>query len=219
MRKKYILLILLSLTVIYIIFRIGRIVYYSHNTEHNPKTYLWLFDDSIKADLDTFVSIGHVRRSDKYYHYLYKERFAVSIFEYSELGFIDLKKIRFYSNCNLDDFSNSFSGEIYNTNLYPLPETLINFELPFNNSFCVNLDSLSTIDKRIINKNYQGFFGHIHKMSLSNSEQKQLVLFDYRSYSTPTLFLIYKYHAKFLVILINSEDSFDEKIINILDLK
>ena len=219
MKKKNILLLLCIVAVVYVTFKIGRIIYYSHNTEHKPITYLWLFNDSVKADLDTFVCIGHNRRSDSYYHYLYKQKYAVSIFEYRELAFVDLKHVKFNFGNNFDDFSDDFFGEEYNMNLYPLPETSINFELPFNNSFNLNLDSLSSIDKQVWGKNYRGFFGHIHKMSFSNSEKRNLVLLDYKLYSTPTLFLIYKYQGKFLVVLINSEESFDEKIINILNLK
>ncbi len=219
MKKKYILYSLAIIIVIYLSFKVGYIVSNSHNTESKAKTYLWLFKDSTINDLDTIVSIGHNRKSDIYYHYLYKTKIAISIFEYRELSRINIKNITFLHNVNLNNFLDGFSGEVYNMTLYPLPETSIMYELPFNNVFQVNLDASSTIKKRIEGKNYRGFFGKILRMSFSNSEGKHLVLFDYKREATPTLFLLYKYQGRFLVIMINSEEKFDESIINILKLE
>jgi len=219
MKKKYILYSLAIIIVIYLGFKVGYIVSNSHNTESKAKTYLWLFKDSAKNNIDTMFCVGHVRKNDMFYHYMYKEKYDVLIFEYNKLCFINLNNIPFLNNVNLNNFLDSFSGEAYNMTLYPSPETSIMYELPFNNVFQVNLDASSTIEKRIEGKNYRGFFGKVLRMSFSNSEGKHLVLFDYKREATPTLFLLYKYHGRFLVIMINSEEKFDESIINILKLE
>jgi hypothetical protein len=219
MKKKYIYLGLGALVLFYLVFRIGRIVYYSHNTEFIPTQYLWIFTDSAANNLDTIVTVGHVRKSDTYYHYLYKRKTSILIFEYKELMFLNIKNVSLAKGVNFDKFLDDFSGEEYNMNLYPDPETYINFKLPFNNSLNVNLDNNSIIKKRIEGKNYRGFFGDVFKMSLSNAQGKQLVLFDYKREATPTLFLLYKHQGRFLVIIINSEEKFDESIIKILKLE
>jgi len=184
-----------------------------------PNTYLWLFNDSVKADLDTMYTIGHVRKSDTYYHYLYKKNVCISIFEYKALMFLNIHKVTFAEDIKIDSFFDDYIGVEYNKHLYPLPETYINFELPFNNSLNVNFDENCIIKKKIEGKNYRGFFGEILKMSLSNSQNKHLVLFDYKEGVTQTLFLLYKHQGRFLVIIINSKESFDESIIKILKLE
>jgi len=219
MKKKYGLYLLSILVIIYVIYRIGYMVYYSHNIEHLPTTYLWLFNDSIKTDLDTMCTIGHVRRSDTYYDYMYKKKVYISIFEYQELMFLNIHNVSFAEDVNLNSFLDDFFGEEYNMSLYPTPETYISYELPFNNSLKVNFDENCIIKKRIEGKNYRGFFGEILKMSLSNSQGKHLVLFDYKEGVTQTLFLLYKHQGRFLVIIINSKENFDESIIKILKLE
>jgi len=219
MKKKYGLYVLSILVIVSIIYKISYVVYYSHNIEHFPQKYLWLFNDSVKADLDTMCTIGHVRKSDTYYDYMYKKKVYISIFEYKALMFLNIHKVTFAKDVNMNSFFDDYFGVEYNMNLYPTPETYINFELPFNNSLKVNLDENCIIKKRIEGKNYRGFFGEIFKMSLSNSQGKKLVLFDYKEGVTQTLFLVYKYQGRFLVILINSKEKFDESIIKILKLE
>lgn len=219
MKKKYGLYLLSILVIIFIIYRIGYMVYYSHNIEHLPQKYLWLFNDSVKPDLDTICTIGHVRRSDAYYDYMYKKKVYISIFEYQALMFLDIRNVSFAENVNFNSFLDNFHGEEYNMNLYPTPETYISFELPFNNSLTVNLDENCFLKKRIEGKNYRGFFGEILKMSLSNLQGKHLVVFDYKEGVTQTLFLLYKHQGRFLVIIINSKEKFDESIIKILKLE
>ena len=219
MKKKYGLYLLSILVVVYIIYKISYVVYYSHNIEHFPQKYLWLFNDSVKADLDTMCTIGHVRKSDTYYDYMYKKKVYISIFEYKALMFLNIHKITFAKDVNLNSFFDDYFGVEYNKHLYPLPETYINFELPFNNSLKVNLDENCIIKKTIEGKNHRGFFGEILKMSLSNSQGKQLVLFEYKEGVTQTLFLLYKHQGRFLVIIINSKEKIDESVIKILKLE
>ena len=133
--------------------------------------------------------------------------------------FLNIRKVYFAKDVNLNSFLDDYFGVEYNKHLYPLPETYISYELPFNNSLKVNLDENCIIKKRIEGKNYRGFFGEILKMSLSNSQGKQLVLFDYKEGVTPTLFILYKHQGRFLVIIINSKEKFDESIIKILKLE
>ncbi|MNY41144.1 hypothetical protein D3C86_1759330 [compost metagenome] len=56
-------------------------------------------------------------------------------------------------------------------------------------------------------------------MSLSNEKGEHLILSDFTKGPTPTVFLFYKGHQSFYVIIINSENPFDENIIKILNLE
>ena len=220
-KRKHILIIIVSAIALYVVFYIGRVIVYIHSTTHNPKEYLWLYNDSIKCDLDTMFSIGETRKTDECYNYLYKSGYYIMILEYKQLGSLDIQNVLFHThaNVNLNHFISSFWGEEYNMDLYPIPETYINFKLPFQNGFSVSLDTTSRIEKWIEGKNYRGFFGKIFHMSFNNAEGKPLVFFDYKYIATPTLFLLYKHQGRFIVIIINSKEKFDDKIMHILDLE
>lgn len=189
---------------------------YSHSTKYDPQYYSWLLKDSIKNEIINNVSIGDFRESDNHYTYNYKKN-HITICEFKELSFMKISEITFKQNFDFSQFKDKFTGEVLNLNLSP--EINMKFKLPFHNSFCVNLDNNSKIIKWIEGKNYRGFFGNISQMSLSNAQGEDLVLFNYKQEATPTLFLIYKFEGRFILILINSDDKFDDSIINILKLE
>jgi len=84
----------------------------------------------------------------------------------------------------------------------------------------INTDQHCNILSHIEKDNYRGFYGQINKLSLSNGiTNKHLILFNYKEWQTPVLLLLYKGHQSFYLILIDSKKPFDEKIINILNLK
>jgi hypothetical protein len=192
--------------------------FYSHSHENNPQRYLWLFEDSVKNKVNNYYATGHVRENDIHYYYKYNKTY-ITILEFKELSFIKMANVPFKLNVNLSNFKDEFVGETFNLDILPIPELSINIKLPFQNSFYVNLDPNSKIDKWIEGKNYRGFFGRILKMSFSNAQGKNLVIFNYKVEATPTLFLLYKHEGRFIVVLINSDDKFDESIINILKLE
>jgi len=98
-------------------------------------------------------------------------------------------------------------------------EIPINFGFVFNNVMNVNLDESSKIERTFEGINYKGFYGSINEMSLSNEKGEHEILLNYTRGQTPTVFLFYKGHQSFYIIMINSKKSFDESIIKILNLK
>ena len=217
-KNKYIINGAISIIATYFVIIFLRGCFYSHKSENNPQRYLWIFNDSVKSEVNNHYSTGDIRENDIHYYYLYKKTY-ITIFEFKELGFIKLNNVPFKLNADISKFEDNFTGETFNLNILPIPEISVNFKLPFNNSFCVDLDNNSVIEKWIEGKNYRGFFGDILQMSFSNAQGKDLILFNYKIKATPTLFLLYKYEGRFIVIVINSDDKFDESIINILNLK
>lgn len=217
-KNKYIRNCVISLIVTFFIVIFLRGCLYSHKSENNPQRYLWIFNDSVKNEVNNHYSTGDIRDNDIHYYYKYHNTF-ITIFEFKELSFIKLNEVPFKLNADFSKFENNFIGETFNVNLHTLPEISVYFKLPFNNSFCINLDNKSRIDKVIEGKNYRGFFGDISKMSFSNAQGDNLVLFNYKRKITSTLLLIYKHEGRFIVILINSENKFNDSVINILNLK
>jgi hypothetical protein len=217
-RTKYIYNGAISIVATFFVVIFLRGCIYSHKHENNPQRYLWLFADSIKSSVNNYFSTGHIRENDIHYYYKYNKTY-ITILEFKELSFIKAAKVPFELNVDFSNFKDKFTGETFNLDVLPIPEISINFKLPFHNSFRVNLDNNSQIIKWIEGKNYRGFFGNIFKMSFSNAQGEDLVLFNYKREATPTLFLIYKYEGRFIVIVINSDNTFDESIINILNLK
>ncbi|MDP4228150.1 MAG: hypothetical protein Q8910_17480, partial [Bacteroidota bacterium] len=115
----------------------------------------------------------------------------------------------------LDDVKFS-SGEILNKDSDP--EITIKYGFSFKNTMNVNLDKYSHLDKDVTGSNYRGFYGTVNEMSLSDVKGRHFIIFDYKSAKEPTLFLFYKGHHGFFVIVINSKIPFDEHIIKILNL-
>ncbi|MEI8202172.1 MAG: hypothetical protein WCH34_04120 [Bacteroidota bacterium] len=214
---KIILRGVITIIVLFIGYSIFITVFYSYHTDmKNYNRYIWIFNDSTKANVDTFDFVGHVKKNNILYTYKLKNTYIL-VWEFIDLSSIDLNKVVINKNINLDELK-FYYGEIWNKDLLPLPKITVKYNLPFENIFEINLDENSKISKIINANNYKGFYGDISKMSLSNKKREYLILFDYR-YHQPTLFLSYKGHNSFFIIIINSENLFDESIINILNLK
>lgn len=193
------------------------VAYRHHFDDGNCKRYFWIFKDSVKSDIDTFLYAGYVKRRDVLYHYLYKKKYHIAVWEFKDLDVISLKNTPINLNVNLDDVKFR-RGERLNKNGYPSPMYVMKFNFDFNYVLNVNLDNYSKITKNIEFNNYKGFYGNVNKMSFSNRKGEHVILFDYRDSSEPTFFLMYKARNSFFVIMINSEKPFDESIINILNL-
>jgi hypothetical protein len=221
----------------YIAFFVYVTLWYGHSHAWNTcKQYLWIFKDSAKKDIDPpsrySVCAGWTRKRDVYsfFHYYHDhDMYIVTVWEFKDLTNVDLKKISIKQNVNLDNIK-FLSGEVLNSKSSS-PIT-INYGFAFHNAMNVNLDSLSKISGTFEGSNYKGFYGTIHKMSFSDEKRKHQIIFDYieniynhitkqfnPSFSS-TVFLVYKGHQSFYVIIINSEKPFkDASIINILNLQ
>lgn len=176
-------------------------------------------NDSFKKKIDPFFTIGHERESDSFYEYInYKKDLIIIVWEFYELKSIDIKNVPITTNNNFDNYEFN-PGQIFHEKVQLYPTLTVNYKLNFNKSLSVNLNESSVIKKSIESTNYRGFFGNINKMSFSNSEGKNLILFDYKGISQPTLFILYKKNNSLYVILINSDNPIDEGVINLLNLE
>lgn len=223
----------LSGIIAFLIFIIGSFIYTfsfkNHHTEFgNYKKYLWLINDTVKNDIDTFLCVGEVRDRDLYYSYKLNNIF-IGVWEFKDLKNIDLKNISLKNGIDLSDFKLT-SGEDLNVKDNWVPKISVRHELPFNNSLNINLNSKSQIHKYINAENYKGFFGTINKLSFSNRVGEHLILLnygnnvyedlrDFENGTEKTLFLMYKTKVSFYVIFVNSSEPFDENVINIFNFK
>jgi len=215
--------IIIAVIVSFIIVYFGRIEYrfirYSHSSEfNNYKRYLWLFNDSVKCNIDTFICVGDIGDRDILYRYLYKKKTFIRIWEFKDISESDLKKIQINQNIDLDDVKFK-SGEIVDKNMLPSPMINMKLEFSFNNSLIINLDKNSKISKTIDSTKYRGFYGNLSKMTFNNEKNEPLILFDFGYPPVPTLLLLYRTTKSFYVIYINSDLPFDESLIKILNLK
>jgi hypothetical protein len=214
----------------YVIYFVYVTVRYGHSHDWNTcKQYLWIFKDSVKNDIDPpsrySICAGWTKKRDVYnfLHYYNKdEMYIVAIWEFKDLTNINLNNITTYQDTDLSNIK-FISGEILNSDS-SFPVT-INYGFSFHNAMNINLDSYSKVAGTFEGPNYKGFYGKLHKMSFSDEKGKHQIVFDYtdKPYKTsfsPTVFLVYKGHQSFYVIIINSEKPFkDASIINILNLQ
>jgi hypothetical protein len=193
------------------------IIRYSHSADwHIYKQYMWVFKDSAKSDINTRFCYSLIKKGDIYNDFYYKDTYKIIVWEFKDLSNVELKKATINQNVNLDDVKFE-RGEILN--MGSDLEIPINFGSVFNNAMNVNLDENSKIERTFEGTNYKGFYGSINQMSLSNEKDEHEILLNYTRGLTPTVFLFYKGHQSFYIIMINSKKPFDESIINILNLK
>jgi hypothetical protein len=176
---------------------------------------MWIFKDSVKSDIDTNFCYSYLKKRDVYNNFHYKGTYNIIIWEFKDLSIAELKKATINQNVNLDDVKFG-SGEILNKKSDL--EITIKYGFAFNYTMNVNLDGYSKIERNFEGANYKGFYGSINKISLSDEKGEHQILLDYTKGQTPTVFLLYKGHQSFYLIMINSEKPLDESIINILNL-
>jgi hypothetical protein len=179
------------------------------------KDYMWVFKDSTKSDVDTNFCYSYVRKKDIYNNFHYKKIYNIALWDLEDLKYSVLDDISINQGANLYDLK-IVSGEVLNKDSDI--EITIKFGNKFTNKMIVQLDKNSKIDRIIETEMYKGFYGSINRMTFNNEKNEAQILFNYAKGSTPSIFLVYKGHGGFYAIIINSEQPFDEKIINILDL-
>jgi len=107
------------------------------------------------------------------------------------------------------------SGEILNR--HSDLEIKIKDNFGFNAMIQGNLDRDSDTIKTLKGINYHGFLGMINKMSLSNEEgQEQIILTNIHG-KTLNIFLFYKGPKGIYIIMVTSDKTFDEKILDIFN--
>lgn len=213
---KIIFSFIVSLIISFFIYFIINTYRYHYKIDlDNFKPYYSFFKDSIKKDIDTTVFVGCIRKNDALYHYIYKKDYFIDIWEFKELGFLDLNKITIYQNVNLNNIKFQ-SAEILNKGR--IPEIIVRFGPFFKNKININTNENSKIENMVKNNNYKGFYGIINKMSFSNENGKHLVLIDYKDTLEYCLVLLLKKRNSFFIINISSNQPFNNSIYNILNL-
>ncbi|SHG60262.1 hypothetical protein SAMN05443663_103278 [Flavobacterium defluvii] len=193
------------------------VIRYSHSSDWQTyKQYMWIFKDSAKKDINTNFCYSYVKERDVYNNFDYRDIYNIVVWEFKDLGNAELKKSTINQNVNLEDVKFE-SGEILNKNSDM--EITISYGFVFNSAINVNLDNYSKIQRTFKGTNYKGFYGSINQMSFSNEKGEHQVLSDFTKGPTPTVFLFYKGHQSFYIIMINSKNPFDENIIKILNLE
>lgn len=189
------------------------------------KQYMWIFKDSYKANLvnphEKFLCLSEVGKRDIYngfHYYKVHKMYPISVWEFKDLSKVDLSKIVINQNVDLDNVK--FLSEVILNYGGSMPVT-VKHGFSFQKTISINLDSYSKIKETFEGHNYKGFYGTINKMSFNNEKGEPQIVFDYIDESfSPTVFLLYKGHKSFYVIIINAQQPFkDASIVNILNLK
>ncbi|HEX5552143.1 MAG TPA: hypothetical protein VFX43_02760 [Chitinophagaceae bacterium] len=128
----------------------------------------------------------------------------------------DLKTLSFNRDLALEDSKISFGETI---NVHSSPEITMQYGFVFYNSMNVNLNDDSKIDSTFQSTNYKGFYGVVNQMLFTNNEGKPCVLFNYANEKQYGLFIWYKDHGRFYLLVINSDNPFNsQKLIRIFNL-
>lgn len=212
---------LIAISIVSLGFYFFGILKSTHKTEFkNFNRYLWLFQDSLHKDINKYFYVGRIGERDIMYDYIYRNEnsnYYITIWELKDLINNDLNEILINQNANLEIVKFEW-GEIFNENSV-LPKITMKMHLSFRNWMSVNLNENSKITNFINSENYKGFYGTIDKMSFNNDKGEVLVLFEYKKEPLQSLVIFYKCNYGFYAILINSSETIDENILNILALK
>lgn len=183
----------------------------------NYEPYMWVFNDSVKKDVDTIFFVGQIRERDILYQYRLKNKYLVSIWELKDLSTIQLDEIPINSNVDLSDV-HIMPYELLNK--HESPEMTVELGFSLDNTINLNLDNYSKIIKTIDTPKYRGFYGEVSKLSISNEKGKHLIVFDYPEEKQPTVFLFYKTARSFYIIFIKAKEKapIDENVIQLLNL-
>lgn len=225
---KIIVLIVFCLIIIEIIYSIM----ITHTSDDvSWKQYMCFFDDSIKRDVDTVLNYSYVKERDVYnnFHYIpnsagidmsdkfiYHRKdtiYNVIIWEFKDLSNIKLDEIIIKPDVDLTNIKLE-SGEVINKNSDLEISIIQRFSFK---KLGVELNTRSTLQKEIQGTNYKGFCGVVSKMSLINETSSAQIFFNFFP-EKQTVLLFYKGHQSFFLIMINSDKTFDEEIIKILNL-
>jgi hypothetical protein len=186
-----------------------------HVDMRNYRPYFWIFTDTAKKEINTKFFVSYSRRTDIINAFSYKENCQILIWEFKDLKMTQLKDIGFKSDNNLSDIKFK-TYEILNKNSYP--EIRVNFGSFFKSTMNVNFDQYSKILWHFDGRNYRGVKGILHKMLLSDINEKNLVTIDYFDQTRYFTGLIYKGHDSFFLILITSKGTISDDIMNIFNL-
>jgi len=210
-------------------------IFYTGHVGHfdtASKKYLFFFKDSIVSKVDTSENFSWISDQDILTHFIYyddlknkKDYYEPNDTSYNNYYFIiwEFKSLKEYEIDNV--FINEHS--VIGKSEFELGQTLdsksfcpISIKYLYNiDGMILNLSDKSKVIKRLVGKNYKGFYGLIDKMSICNKRGEPQIYFNFAKSQHPTVLLLYKAHSSFYLIMINSSKKIDESIINILNLE
>lgn len=217
-KLKIVLIFIACLVGCYFTYNFFTMIKYSHGIEMDDyEPYMWIFQDSIRKDVDTSFFAGHIREKDILYQYRLKNKYLVSIWELKDLSKIQLGEIPINSNVDLSNVQISPS-ESLNKNV--TPEITVELGFSLDSTISLNLDTNSKIITTIETPNYRGFYAEVNILSISNEKGKHIIQLDYPYENPYTVFLFYKTQRSFYIIFIKAKEKvpLDEHVIQYLDL-
>lgn len=215
---KIVLIFIGCLVGCYYTYNFFTMIKYSHGIEmEDYEPYMWVFQDSVRKDVDTLIFAGHTRERDILYQYRFKNKYLVSIWELKDLSNIQIDKIPINSNVDLSEV-HIMPYEILNKHVSPEIKVELGFTL--DSTISLNLDNNSKIITTIETPKYRGFYGEVNKLSISNEKGKHIIQLDYPYENPYTVFLFYKTQRSFYIIFIKAKEKvpLDENVIQYLDL-
>jgi hypothetical protein len=184
-------------------------------------SYMWVFKDSVKADMDTLFRFSEVNKRYIKNDFVYKEHYPIEIWDFKDLYSLDLKDVIIHKNINLPDLDINYGkGAILDAKCNTRKQII--YSSSFDSRININLDESSTIIKTIESRNYKGFYGIVNRMAFTNGKGEDYLLFDHPKGKQQTLLLVYTSLKGTFVIIVGTNDkayTFDENIINIFNLK
>jgi hypothetical protein len=238
--------ILLVSVFIYVQIQILRM--YSLNFQTVSKSYLFLFKDSVKNNVDTTCCNSWTSDKDILNHFLFYENlknkktyYEPTDTNYHNYYFViwDFKQLKNESLDNViinkpriidsiisfkkfDVYNNIIRGSndfLWKTTLDSKGYCPISIKYKYKfDGLILNVSDKSIIKREFNNTHYKGFYGLIDWMSINNKKGEPQIYFNFEKQKTPTIVLIYKGGNGFYLIMINSNKGVDEKIIDILNL-
>ena len=201
---------------------------YSHDWNVICRSYMWIFKDYARKDIDPppipCSSFYSYKKMDVYniFGYFNKRPALILLWEFKDLKDFDLDKIEIKQNVDLSDAEPWPAFGFDPDTTRPVS---IRYGFKFENRITINLDGDSRIDGTFSGKNYKGFYGNLHTMSFSNDYNRNEIVFNYidkpnERVPSSVVLVLYKGHGSFYLILFNSSLPFkDASIINILNLE
>ncbi|MBC8014908.1 MAG: hypothetical protein H7X79_04100 [Sporomusaceae bacterium] len=214
---KILVIAIASLLGCFVGYNIFIAVKHNHSTNmFDYEPYMWIFNDSVKNDIDTNRFVSSIKERDLLFQYLLYSGYRVGVWEFKDLNHVELEEISINNNVDLSKV-NIIPREVINYKASP--EINIELGFKFNHAIGLNIDNRSTIITPIETPKYKGFYGIVNKLSLSDGQGKHLIIFDYPDGPRPMVFLFYRTSKGFYIIYIDSiNEPFDASIIHLLDL-
>lgn len=199
---------------VYLFFFSGSQYHYDIEFYHSfPCAYL--FTPAGNRGIDPFPMIcGRIRKTDQIYTCIYKQDYYVMVWKIDGLRNADLNKIPINQNVYLDHVQ-LYPGQILDTGI----EEEVKDGPFFRRRIEVDVDEYSKIEKSFHGPHYRGFYGTLNKIAFQNDHGQIMTMVNYTHRITPSLFVMYKGHGSFYIIIINSHKPFGLGMLKILNLK